>query len=274
MIIQPRPGPANDSHETVRIGGLETAVITRAALAERMVADVMAARASPIRRPPKLVFSSNGQGISLAAKDRRFADAMAYADLIHADGMSVVMASRLLTRFPLPERIATTDFFHDAARAAQDAEIRFFLLGGTEEENAEACQAALRLYPRLRIVGRQHGYFDAGQTARLCDAVVDSGAEVLWVALGKPRQEFWSVENRERLRGVAWIKTCGGLYAFLAGHKPRAPHWMQQAGLEWLYRTLQDPVRLSPRYMVTNPHALWRMIVDSRPDGKRRFSRR
>jgi exopolysaccharide biosynthesis WecB/TagA/CpsF family protein len=114
----------------------------------------------------------------------------------------------------------------------------------------------------LKIAGRHHGYFPAVQNADVCKAVVDSGAEVLWMALGKPRQEFWSIENRERLRGVAWIKTCGGLYAFLAGRR-RAPLWVQNVGLEWKFRGLQEPPRLGWRYLVTNTHAMWRMLVDS-----------
>src|SRR3546814_16732864 len=73
--------------------------------------------------------------------------------------MSVVLASRLLTSMPLHERVATTDFFHDAAKAAQKAEISFFMLGGSEEENAAACAAVRHLYPRLKIAGRHHGYF-------------------------------------------------------------------------------------------------------------------
>jgi exopolysaccharide biosynthesis WecB/TagA/CpsF family protein len=228
-----------------------------------MIDDAIAARRRREPDLPKLIFSSNGQGISLAATSRRFAAAMACADVIHADGMSVVLASHLLTSSPLPERVATTDFFHDAAQAAQDAQISFFLLGGSEEENAAACAAARRLFPRLKIAGRHHGYFPAAENASVCKSVTTSGAEVLWVALGKPRQEFWSIENRERLRGVAWIKTCGGLYAFLAGRRRRAPLWMQNVGLEWMFRGVQEPSRLGWRYLVTNPHAMWRMLVDS-----------
>lgn len=254
-----RPTP----FEAIRIGGLHTAVITRAALAKLMVADALAARACREPVLPKLVFSSNGQGISLAATSRRYTGAMACADLIHADGMSVVLASRLLTSSPLPERIATTDFFHDAARAAQESGIGFFLLGGSDEENAAACGAVRRLYPDLKIAGRHHGYFPAAENTRVCKAVVASGAEVLWVALGKPKQEFWSIENREHLRGLAWIKTCGGLYAFLAERRRRAPSWMQSAGLEWAFRGMQEPLRLGWRYLATNPHAMWRMLVDS-----------
>lgn len=248
--------------EVVRIGGFDTATVTRAALAELMVRDAIAIRAKRETELPKLIFSSNGQGISLAATDRHFATAMAMADLVHADGMSVVLASRLLTSRPLPERVATTDFFHDAAKAAQRAEVSFFMLGGSEEENTAACAAVGRLYPRLKVAGRYHGYFADTANAEVCRSIVASGAEVLWVALGKPRQEFWSVENRERLCGVAWIKTCGGLYAFLAGRSRRAPLWMQHVGLEWAFRAAQEPSRLGWRYLVTNPHAMWRMLVD------------
>jgi exopolysaccharide biosynthesis WecB/TagA/CpsF family protein len=265
MVVMADRADRLTSFPRVRIGGFDHAVVTREALAAAMVADALDARSAPVPVLPKLVICSNGQGISMAAKDRRFADAMAAADLIHADGMSIVLASRLLARPGLPERIATTDFFHDAARAAQEAGVRFFLLGGREEENRAAVRAARRLYPHLNIVGRHHGYFDASEAPRICETIVTSNTEVLWVGLGKPLQEYWSLENQERLRGVAWIKTCGGLYGFLAGRTPRAPQWMQKAGLEWLYRTRQEPLRLLPRYLTTNPHAAWRMIVDSGP---------
>src|SRR3546814_8982516 len=116
-----------------------------------MVADTLDARSAPVPVLPKLVICSNGQSISMAAKDRRFADAMAAADLIHADGMSIVLASRLLARPALPERIATTDFFHNPARAAHEAGVRFFLLGGREEVNRAAVLSARPLFPHLRI---------------------------------------------------------------------------------------------------------------------------
>src|SRR3546814_16947182 len=104
----------------------------------------------------------------MAAKDPRFADTMAAADLIHADAMSIVLSSRLLARPALPERIATTDFLHNAARAAQEAGVRFFLLGGSEEENRAAVRAAPRLYPHLRIVGRHHGTLEPSEAPRFC----------------------------------------------------------------------------------------------------------
>jgi exopolysaccharide biosynthesis WecB/TagA/CpsF family protein len=189
---------------------------------------------------------------------------MSQADIIHADGMSVVIASRLLTNRPLPERICTTDFFRNAAPAAVTAGLSFFLLGGSESQNKAACEAVQSQYPELRIAGRHHGFIDEQADERLCAEIVASRTDVLWVALGKPRQEFWSVRNRNRLAGVGWIKTCGGLFSYISDEVSRAPVWMQDRGLEWLYRAMQEPTRLTWRYLLTNPHSLYRMVRFSR----------
>ncbi len=249
-----------DIYPRVRLGGFPTIAATREQMAEMMVADCLAARAAKGAVSPKLVFSSNGQGVALAGEDADFDTAMKTADIIHADGMSVVLASRFLTRSPLPERAATTDFFHDAAKAACAAGLKFYILGGKDAQNAKAVDAMLALYPDLQIAGRRDGYFTDADDEAVCKAIVDSGADVLWVALGKPKQEFWSVANRDRLKGLGWIKTCGGLYAFLAGDAPRAPDWMQAMGLEWLFRAMREPLRLGPRYLATNPQSIYRLL--------------
>lgn len=253
------PDPASlPNLPRIRIGGLDTTVTTRRQLADRMVQECLLARSAEGEALPKLVFSSNGQGIALAGRDASFQETMSHADVIHADGMPVVLASRL-TQLPLPDRIATTDFFHDAALAATRAGLRFYFLGASEAQNAAAVAKVQELYPDLEVAGRHHGYFAPDETEVVCAQIVDSRADVVWVALGKPRQERWCVEVRDKLRGVGWMKTCGGLYAFLAGDAPRAPRWMQASGLEWLYRTLDDPKRLIWRYLTTNPYAAYRI---------------
>lgn len=245
---------------TVMVGGFPTAAVTRGELAALMVEDCLQARRLGQSSLPKLVFSSNGQGIALAGRNKEFNRLMLQADIIHADGMPVVYASRM-TATPLPDRIATTDFFHDAARAATEHGLRFFILGANESTNSKTVAAIQRMYPGVEIVGRHHGYFGEDQDEAICAAIRESGADVLWVALGKPRQEEWCVRNRQRLAGVGWIKTCGGLYAFLTGEAKRAPDWMQRFGLEWAYRALQEPRRLALRYFATNPYALTRLVA-------------
>lgn len=236
-----------------------TAKITREQLAEKLVEDVLQYRKEKF--PPKLVFSSNGQGIALAAKDNNFMNVMSLADIIHADGQSVVSISKLFKGRELPERIATTDFFHDAAEAAQIAGISFFMLGATEEDNNKAVENIKLLYPNLRIAGSHNGYFK-GKDRDVINAINSSKADVLWVALGKPYQEYWSSKYRDSI-DVAWIKTCGGLYDFLSEKSTRAPVWMQNYGLEWLYRVLKDPRRLAVRYLTTNPQALLLLLFKS-----------
>jgi N-acetylglucosaminyldiphosphoundecaprenol N-acetyl-beta-D-mannosaminyltransferase len=257
--------PATQSFRTVTIGRLPTAVVTAEEMAAQMVADCIAARKArangqPLR--PKVVFSSNGQGVSLAGDDADFRAIMLQADMIHADGMSVVFASRLLGK-PLPERVATTDFFHNAARSASLTGLRFYMLGASEAQNMRACQAVKAMYPDLQIVGRRNGYFSRDDEEAICKDIVASGADVLWIALGKPKQEEFCVRNREMLRGIGWLKTCGGLYAFLAGADKRAPLWMQKAGFEWAYRACQNPRRLVWRYLSTNPRAFAAMLFAS-----------
>lgn len=240
------------------VGGFTTISCTRAQLADLMVEDCVQAREQRERSAPKLVFSSNGQGIALAGRSASFMDVMSQADVIHADGMPVVFASKR-TEAPLPERIPTTDFFHDAARAAEAAGLRFFMLGATQQQNDAAVAAIHEQYPNLQIVGSHHGYFSDDEDERVCRLIRESHADVVWIALGKPRQEEWCLRNRERLRGVGWLKTCGGLYAFLTGDAPRAPRWMQNTGLEWLFRLMDDPKRLAWRYLWTNPYAFYRL---------------
>src|SRR5690606_34941640 len=137
------------------------------------------------------------------------------------------------------------------------------MLGASEQQNSAVVKAIQRLYPDLEIVGRHHGYFTDEQDGEICARVQNSGADVLWVALGKPRQEQWSVRNRERLAGVGWSKPCGGLRSFLTGDARRAPQWMQRLALEWVYRAAIEPRRLVWRYLVTNPYALVRLVAQT-----------
>ena len=260
-------GPPNSlpTYTTVIVGGVRTACISRDGLAELMISDCIAARAQP--RRPKLIFDTNGHGLSLAAIDPGYHKCLEAADLIHADGQVIVTASRILTSSPIPERSATTDFFHDAAKAASRAGLRFFLFGGTEEINAECAEIVRGLYPSLQISGRRHGYFSVTDEAAICDEINASGADVVWVGLGKPKEQEFCVRNRHRIR-AGWLVTCGGCFNYITGLYSRAPNWMQKAGIEWLHRMVTNPRKLFWRYLTTNPHALFLIATrtPSRPN--------
>ena len=138
------------------IGGLPIAVIDRARSAALMV-DTALARRNTAQRP--LVFTSaNGQVLSMCARDAQIRDLFLDADLIHADGMPLVFVSRLFSNTPLPERVATTDLFHDTAVVAQRRGASIYLLGATKAVADQAVRRTLELYPTLKIAGYNSGY--------------------------------------------------------------------------------------------------------------------
>jgi exopolysaccharide biosynthesis WecB/TagA/CpsF family protein len=245
------------NYREVTVGGIRTACVSRKQLTQLMVGDCLAARS--YERKPRLIFASNGHAIAMAATDARFRRQFDAATLIHADGQPIVFASKA-TRSPIPERSATTDFIHDAAAAARDTGLRFYLLGATEQVNADCAARLTEDYQGLTIAGRRNGYFGGEDEAAICDAINASGADVLWVGLGVPLEYEFCIRNKHRLK-VGWIVTAGGCFNFVTGEYRRAPGWMQAAGLEWLYRLWREPRRLFWRYAVTNPRALFTLLT-------------
>jgi exopolysaccharide biosynthesis WecB/TagA/CpsF family protein len=240
-------------HPRVRVGGLKTARLSRKDMIAQMIADCANARVDA-KHSPKLVFTTNGHSVALAATSAAFRDLLDTADILHADGQPIVLASRLLTPTPIPERSATTDFIHDAAQAAQQHGLRFYLLGGTEEVNARCAKILRKTYPNLIIAGRRNGYFPRDEEAAICDEINRFGTDIVWVGLGVPLEQEFCVRNRERL-AAGWLVTSGGCFNFITGDYARAPAWMQAAGLEWLHRLWREPKRLLWRYALTNPLA-------------------
>lgn len=242
------------------VGGVPTTRVTRAELADLMVTDCKAARSGALR-VPRMVISSNGAVISDFHHNRAFRDMVLEADIIDADGMPLVLATRLLCKEPLVERVATTDFIQDAAAAAARQGIRFFFLGA-KPGVAEAAAGHLRTnYPDLEIVGIRDGYFEREDEPGICEQILAAKTDVLWIGLGSPIQESFALRNRTRLAGLAWLRTCGGMFDHYSGKFRRAPMWMQSYGLEWLHRALNEPVRLGRRYMNSNVPALFYLLT-------------
>ncbi|MGF6312770.1 N-acetylglucosaminyldiphosphoundecaprenol N-acetyl-beta-D-mannosaminyltransferase [Bradyrhizobium sp. i1.8.4] len=243
------------------IGGLRLAVLDREQTADFMVEAVYPNRR--VNRPLYLT-SANGEVLSRCSTEPMTDRLFRAADLINADGQPLVMVSRLRSSKPLPERVATTDLFHDVARKAEELGLTFYLFGANEAENKAAIANVRRAYPALKIVGHSHGYLRGDALRAKVDEINALAPDFLWVALGVPYEQAFVDEYMPRLGNVGVIKTSGGLFNFLSGSRPRAPRWMQIVGLEWAWRLWLEPRRLFWRYLTTNPHALYLLFNPTR----------
>jgi exopolysaccharide biosynthesis WecB/TagA/CpsF family protein len=251
--------------EHVFVGGVKAAMLSRAELARHIVVGCLERGAARKTAPPALLFDSNGQGISMAARDRTFAEALNMADVVHADGGFVVLASRFVSGASVPDRSATTDLLHDVAGAGLSSGLSHYLLGATEEVNGACVERLQQLYPGIVIAGRHHGYFASDQETSIIAAIREAAPDILWIGLGKPREQLFAVRHRDALR-ASWAITCGGCFNYVTGHYRRAPIWMQRSNLEWLFRAVTTP-KLLWRYLTTSPHAIW--LAATRIDRRR-----
>lgn len=257
-----KPSDAFPEIPLVWLGGLPIARLGRDDTAELILASAIARRG---RGRPLIFSSANGEVISRCHRSRAERELLEEADLLSADGQPLVFASRFIRGNALPERVATTDLFHDVARRATLRGASFYLYGASEAVNAEACRRVQALYPNLNIVGRSHGYLTGPELEAQILAIRDCAPDILWLALGVPREQEFCRAWGPHLDTVGAIKTSGGLFDFLAGARKRAPARMQAAGLEWAFRMAQEPRRLWRRYAVTNPHAAYLLLTRSGP---------
>lgn len=262
-LTPPSASPAPPAAiERVVVGGVPVDRLTAGELCERLVADFDARKAGR-GGPPKVGTTVNGQVMSLFASNPTFREALLAADYIAADGMSVVNGSKMFTKRPLPERVPTTDWFHDAADTAARRGISFFMLGAKADANAAAVRRACTLHPGLKIVGARDGYFKDDEVEGIAAQVAASGADVLWIGVGNPRQILLAHRFKTLLPHLTWVRTCGGLFDHLSGEVARAPALLQSLNLEWAWRAALEPRRLLWRYLTTNVHSSWLMATRS-----------
>ena len=242
-----------DGPRIATVGGISIAVLGREETATLMVQ--VAAERSRVS-PPPLFTSANGEVISKCSRSAEFRRLFSDAWLVSADGQPLVMASRLFGAYGLPERVATTDLFHDVARIAICRNVSFAIYGATADENARALSSIRKIYPQVRITRSSHGYLTEDEQRKFVAEVAAAKTDILWVCLGVPREQQFYYKWRTELTGVGVVKTGGGLLNFLSGSCRRAPQAMQKVGLEWLFRVALEPRRLFFRYLCTNPHAV------------------
>lgn len=192
----------------------------------------------------------NAAKIVIMRSDRALHDAVSGTDLLVADGQSVVWASRFLGH-PLPERVAGIDLFTTLLAAAEQEDRSVYLLGATAEVLTRTVAEVRRRHPQLRVAGSHDGYFTEADAPAVAAGIRASGADLLFLGMTSPKKELFCARHGAA-SGALVIHGVGGSFDVLAGVVRRAPRSWQRMGLEWLYRVLQEPVRLGPRYLRTN----------------------
>ena len=182
--------------------------------------------------------------------DPQIRDIVERCELVSADGQSIVWASRLLGQ-PLPERVNGTELMFHLLALAEEKGYGVFILGARNDVLERAVERLRELHPRVRIVGYRDGYFADEESADVARQVRDSRPDILFVAMSSPRKEYWLAEHGRTL-DVPFVMGVGGSIDVVAGVTRWAPPWMRRAGLEWLFRLLQEPRRMWRRYLVTN----------------------
>lgn len=207
---------------------------------------------------PSQVCFLNADCVNLACRNPEYRETLRRADLMLADGIGIRLAGTILG-FRIRQNVNGTDLFPSLCRALSGTGKGIFLLGAKPGVADDVARWVAREHPGVTISGCRHGYFSAAELDGILDDIRRSSASVLLVAFGAPRQDVWIRQHLART-GVKVAMGVGGLFDFYSGRIPRAPLWMRELCLEWLYRLYQEPGRLWRRYLVGNAVFLLRML--------------
>jgi N-acetylglucosaminyldiphosphoundecaprenol N-acetyl-beta-D-mannosaminyltransferase len=208
----------------------------------------------------------NPDCLNMAYTQTNYHTILQAADRVLPDGIGINIGCRMLNQSLLANVNGTDLFPRLCERAAQKGH-RLFLLGGLAGVAELAAAAMQQRYPELLIAGVQDGYFTDEQESQIIDTINNSGANILLVGFGAPKQELWLAKYREQLQPTVCFGV-GGLFDYYSGRIPRAPVWMREIGLEWSWRLIQEPKRMWRRYIIGNPLFLYRVWLQRQQGAK------
>ncbi|MHB8656969.1 MAG: WecB/TagA/CpsF family glycosyltransferase [Solirubrobacteraceae bacterium] len=215
-------------------------------------------------RATRRVMYVNAHVVNQSRSTRGLGSALRRADLVYCDGYGVRLAARVLG-LPVPHRMTGADWIWGLASLCELAGQSIYLLGSEPPIAREAAARLRRFYPRLDVVGAHHGYFslDSPHNQRVIEHINEHPARIVLVGMGTPKQELWVDRYADQLDGaVVW--TVGALFDYVSGHTPRAPRWLADNGLEWIFRLAIEPQRMWRRYLLGNPIFLSRVLSEAR----------
>jgi N-acetylglucosaminyldiphosphoundecaprenol N-acetyl-beta-D-mannosaminyltransferase len=243
-------GKSGPAPAVLHILGLDIANTTMDEALDWIVAKVQA-------KNPALLAFVNPDCLNIAYGHERYRQVLSEADRVLPDGIGVKLACRV-QGVSLVANVNGTDLFPRLCERANREGLKLFLLGakpGIAEAVAE--NMGLR-YPGLQVAGYRDGYFKPEETDAVLAEINASGADILLVAFGAPKQELWLAEHGGRLAPFVRLGV-GGLFDFYSGRIPRAPQWVREIGMEWGWRLAQEPGRMWRRYLVGIPVFLYRV---------------
>jgi N-acetylglucosaminyldiphosphoundecaprenol N-acetyl-beta-D-mannosaminyltransferase len=206
----------------------------------------------------------NAHVINQSFEEPEVRQALLESDLVYCDGYGVRLAAKAIG-LPVPHRMTGADWIWGVAALCEAAGRSLYLLGSDPGASAEAAAELKRWYPSLRITGTHHGYFTLGSPhdQRVVEHINENAPDILLVGMGTPQQEVWSQRHFHEVNAtVVW--TVGALFEYVSGRIPRAPHWMSDNGLEWIFRLAVEPRRMWRRYLLGNPVFLHRVLEERR----------
>lgn len=192
----------------------------------------------------------NASKVNLIEADPEIGEIVNACPLINADGASIVWAAKKLG-VPISERVTGIDLFLRLVELAAKKGYGVYLFGAKEEVVTKVKAIFEEGFPGIRIVGYRNGYFTEADEPQIVADTAASGADIMFVAFSSPKKERWVHKYLNQI-GIPFVMGVGGSFDVVAGVTDRAPKWMQDHGLEWFYRFIQEPGRLWKRYIIGN----------------------
>ena len=213
--------------------------------------------------PPRRVMYVNAHVLNQSREHPALRAALESADLVYCDGYGVRLAAKALD-VEVPHRMTGADWVWGLARTCEAAQQSVYLLGSEPGVTRRAAQRLQQAHPDLRIAGTHHGYFESGSAhdERVIEDINERRPDIVLVGMGSPKQELWVQHNAHLLdTDVVW--TVGALFDYVSGRVPRAPSWLADNGLEWIFRLAIEPNRMWRRYLLGNPVFVSRVIAQA-----------
>jgi len=208
-------------------------------------------------RPHKVMYV-NAHSMLIAQKDDEYRNILNSADLVYADGMSIVWGARVFGNY-LPGRSTGADFIPGFCQVFAEKGFKIYLLGARPGVAEVTGQKLRQANPKLKIVGTHHGYFQHNETEKIIDEINRTSPHILLIGFGAPYQEKW-IDRNFSLLNVPVVWGVGGLFDFLSGSLKRGPQLLLDNGFEWLCRLCIEPRRLWKRYLIGNLLFMWYVL--------------